>query len=1020
MGSTRPSMQELIGRRRRAGFVGRGDERAAFRENLDFPPEDERHRFLFHVHGNAGVGKTFLVREMEQIARERGALTAYVDEGVGSVPEAMAAICRQLAQQGRRLKKLEELLTAYRERRHEAEAEVATLEPAPEGPSPLATTAVRLGMAGLGALVPGAGAFVGAVDAGQLADRAARLKARLSARFRNQEDVQLVLAPERVLTPRLLDELSDLTSSVPWLVLFFDTYERTGPYLDGWLHELMTTDRYGALPADVIVVTAGQHPFDTVRWGGFADFMTDVPLGPFTEAEARGLLADRGVVAESVVGEVLRLSGGLPVLVSTLAEARPADPDDVGDPSATAVERFLKWEPDPVRRAAALACALPRRLDADVFRAVVDGPEEEAEALYDWLRGMPFVSERGERVQYHDVVRAPMLRLQRRRSPRGWVERHGRLAETFGGWRAERRAGLDDPWADEDWRELRLAEAYHRLCAGEQAALPFVLGIIVRACQRGDEEARRWARMLVEAGADTQAEAVTRWGGDLLHALQHPNTADALALLVDRGALDTVSRALALAIRGGIFRTGGDYERALVEYDRAIAHDPELARAHHGRGGARAGLGDYEAAIADLDRAHALEPDNPRHLATRGEYHRIARHYDCALRDLDRAIELDPTRTLAWASRGATRAVLGQDEHALSDLNRALEMDPGFVWALVRRARVRRSRGEREQQLADLDRAVALSPESPWVWCERGDARRAVDREEEALADYRRAIGLDDTYASAYASRGALHSAHGRDEQALTDFDHALSLAPDYPWALAHRSKVHRRTDAYDKALADAYRAVELDPEGAWALANKIQTDMSVGRLERARSDLERYLTLGGDLAWAHEQLAEVHLFSGRYEDALAELDTAGVRCDVYLSTRNWSLARQEAERPGMIDRARGRLGLALAVGGGEGIAAARPLWRSFADAARRPDAYPPSVHDLIETVISAGLQAWPELDTRLHRALAVPHDWTDLAALTDCLTTLLHSPGIDRARLAPRLARAIAARDAMRVRYAE
>ncbi|MCZ0988674.1 hypothetical protein O1M54_28610 [Streptomyces diastatochromogenes] len=156
------------------------------------------------------------------------------------------------------------------------------------------------------------------------------MKARLSARFRNQEDVQLVLAPERVLTPRLLDELSDITSSVPWLVLFFDTYERTGPYLDGWLHELMTTDRYGALPADVIVVTAGQRPFDTARWGGFADFMTDVPLGPFTEAEARGLLADRGVVAEPVVEEVLRLSGGLPVLVSTLAEARPADPDDVG------------------------------------------------------------------------------------------------------------------------------------------------------------------------------------------------------------------------------------------------------------------------------------------------------------------------------------------------------------------------------------------------------------------------------------------------------------------------------------------------------------------------------------------------------------------------------------------------------------------------------------------------------------------------------------------------------------------
>ena len=97
-----PSMQELIEGRRRHGFVGRGAERATFRANFDLPPEDERHRFLFHVHGNAGVGKTFLVREMEQLARERGALTAYVDESVGSLPEAMTAISRRFAAQGHR------------------------------------------------------------------------------------------------------------------------------------------------------------------------------------------------------------------------------------------------------------------------------------------------------------------------------------------------------------------------------------------------------------------------------------------------------------------------------------------------------------------------------------------------------------------------------------------------------------------------------------------------------------------------------------------------------------------------------------------------------------------------------------------------------------------------------------------------------------------------------------------------------------------------------------------------------
>ncbi|MFI8892073.1 AAA family ATPase [Streptomyces paradoxus] len=138
MAQARPSMQELIRQRTRAGFIGRSAERAMFRANFDTAPHDERHRFRFHVQGNAGVGKTFLLREFEQIVREQGALTAYVDDSAGSVPEMMAEISRQFAAQGRRLKDLDRLLAAHRERRHEAElAALAVLDTQPEeaGPS---------------------------------------------------------------------------------------------------------------------------------------------------------------------------------------------------------------------------------------------------------------------------------------------------------------------------------------------------------------------------------------------------------------------------------------------------------------------------------------------------------------------------------------------------------------------------------------------------------------------------------------------------------------------------------------------------------------------------------------------------------------------------------------------------------------------------------------------------------------------------------------------------------------------
>ncbi|MFF7164190.1 tetratricopeptide repeat protein [Streptomyces sp. NPDC008086] len=914
MAQARPSMQELIRQRGRAGFVGRGAERAAFRENFDLAPEDERHRFLFHVHGTAGVGKTFLVRELEQLAREKGALTAYVDETVGSVPEAMDAISRQFAAQGRRFKELDRSLAAHRERRHEAEAAVAAM--APESPSAGTTAVMRAGLVGLG-MVPGVGAFAGALDAAQLAQGADRLRAGLSARFRNQDDVQLVLSPERVLTPVLLTELAEAASTAPWIVLFFDTYERTGPYLDAWLHEVMTTDRHGALPATVVVVTAGQHLFDTARWGGFADFMTDIRLGPFTETEARGLLADRGVVAEPVVAEVLRLTGGLPVLVSTLAEQRPTGPDDIGDPSATAVERFLKWEQDPARQAVALTCALPRRVDVDVFRAVVECPDDQVDTLFGWLRHLAFVDDRGDRLRYHDLVREPMLRLQRRRSPRSWTERHERLAGVFSRWREEAGSGLRPTreWVDEPWRELRLEETYHALCARPRTALAAALRDLVWACAVDVVVGRRWARMMAEAGDATDDPALREWAPLLREALTHDATAMAgvADLVLSRPGLDRQGRAVAHLFRARELRREGKYQQSLADLDRVIELDPTQAQAHSSRGLALRSLGDFPAALAAFDTAIELAPDDDLMIGERAETCRLAGRFEEAIADFGRAIALDPTDPEYLAGRAVCRQELKQYDAALADFDEAVRLDGEYLWPLVRRGRLHGFRGEWDEAFEDFDRAVGIDPDSPWLASERGDAYRRAGRFEEAVTELGRAVTLKPDYGSALASRGQACHELGRHEEALTDLSRAVEVLPDYSWALVIRAQVRDRLGDQDGRFEDLRRAAEVDSEDGWAAAElgsayrlaghydearaafvrAVEQDpeydyawASLGATEHARKAyeealrcLDRALTINPDYGWAYSRRAETRLAMGRTEQALADLDRSVALC---------------------------------------------------------------------------------------------------------------------------------------------
>ncbi|MFD9218644.1 tetratricopeptide repeat protein [Streptomyces sp. NPDC060064] len=850
MGSARPSMHELIKMRRRAGFVGRRGEIALFRENFDVSPLDVRHRFLFHIHGNAGVGKSSLVRELVETARERRALTATLDETVNSVPEALAALSAQFAQQGHELKALDRLLATYRQRRYEAEAlSTAVSDGQPQPPSAGSMVAAQAGLVALGT-VPGIGSLAGAVDPAQLARGADHLRAALSARFGKQEDVQLVLEPLKALTPVLVAELKRVAADVPWFTLFFDTYERTGPFLDTWLRDLMTTDRYGSPPAQVVVTTAGQRPLDPNCWADCVDFVTDLPLAPFTESEARQFLTAKGVEDEKVVREVLMLSGRLPVLVSTLAAGLAENAGSAGnlgrvdDPSATAVERFLKWESDPVRRSAALEGALPRRLNEDVFRAAVDvGVEGDGAGLFRWLREMPFVSDRGGRAQYHDVVREPMLRLQRNSSPQRWRTGHTRLAEAFAGWRAAAGEGLepDERWRQDAWRELKLEETYHLLCAQPRTALPMVLREGIDACDAGTVPARLWAQTVADAGGDGDSGVLRTWGRDCLAALEDEQhrSAEVLGLMLARGELDDEGRVAALVIRGRDRRNTGRYDEALRDYQQAVTLDGQCRRAYYGR----------------------------------GETYRLAGRSEEAVAEFDRALALDPDDTWALSSRALTRHAMGRDEEALADLDRALEIKPGHVWSLVRRAQVRRALADTDGALADVDRAGALDPDNPWIVGERGEILRHDGRSEEAIAEFDRAFALDPAYSWALGSRAMAKQALGRTEEALADLDRAVELTPEYVWALIRLAEIHRERGDSAGEFAALDRAVASARFKEWALAQRGYAHQLAERYEEALADYGQALVLAPDYGYAHVSRGRAYERMHRYEEALADLD---------------------------------------------------------------------------------------------------------------------------------------------------
>ena len=867
MARERPSLQDRIRGRQQRGFVGRQGEVAQYQENLGLPFDDERRRFLFNIHGDAGVGKTYLTKQLCQIAIANGALAVYIDETIDDVTAAMAIISEESSRQGVRLGEYEKRYAAYLERRHELESD-------PQAPDTVATfltkTTVTIGLAAARD-VPIAGSLLAPVNAAAMADQVDRARRYLARKFSNHSDVRLLLTPIDELSSVLVSEVNRAGAGRS-ISLFFDTYERTGPLLDRWLRSLYA-GQYGELPESLITTISGQKPLNPNLWGEYLPVIADIALEPFSDAEARQFLASRDLRDEDTIQVVLTLSGRLPMWLVTLAEARPASAADIGDPSGDAVERFLKWEDEPVRRNIAITAALPRILNQDVLGVIT--ASDTANEFFSWLCSLPFVTRQAGGWVYHEVVRAAMLRLQYDQAPVEWHSRQIALAEAYRRWAREAARGSGKAWANPGWIDHTREATYHFLCADPVNNLAKALAAAVKAGECSSARARQWAELIADAGRDTNHPALCQWGRRLRDTANDDDLRQYFTSLIDDAHLDNQTLITALKERGACHKRIGHYDEAIADYSRIVELDPDDTEAFGFRGEAYRQTGRYEEAVADFTRAIEIDPGDAWAIGSRGQAYDAMGRFDEALADFTHAIELEPARTWILSARGETYLRMGRLDGAATDFTRAIELDPEHDWNIVFRGETYRQMGRYEEAVADFTRAIEIDPGDAWATGSRGRTYEAMGRFDEALADFKRTIELDPTRAWVLSARDETGGQTGPFEQALADRDWAAGVDPSDADAIVFRGGTYLEMERYDEALADFTRAIELGPDNAGALSFRGETYRQMGRFDEAAADFTRAIELGPDDAEVIGSRGETYLGMGRHDEALADFTRA-------------------------------------------------------------------------------------------------------------------------------------------------
>jgi len=779
MARERRSLQDLIRGRQQRSFAGRQEQVAQYQGNLGLPVEDERRRFLFNIHGNAGVGKTYLSKQLWQVAIEQGALAAYTDEAVDDVTSAMTAIAAGLDPGGAWLGDFGQRAAARREPRDQLE------------PGPGASGAAR---------------------------------AYLARKFGDHADVRLLPSAAEELTPAFVAGLNRLAAAQP-LALFFDTYERTSALLDQWLRDLYA-GCYGDLPATLVTTISGRSPLDPKLWGEYLPVIADVPLEPFSEAAARQFLASKGISDEAALQAVLTRSGRLPIWLATLAGARPKGADDIGDPADGAVGQLLGREDDPARRSIAMAAALPRSFSEDILAAIAPGeaapsksapsksaPSDQAAGeLLSWLTGLEFVTSRAGSWRYHEVVRTAMLERQRAEALSEWRAKHAALARAHGRLADDAAGGIAKDWDNPGWIDHTCEKTYHLLCANPINNLPQALALAVKAAEHSPVRARQWAWLFADAGRDIDHPVLREWGQRLVDGINDSDLTQYLTCLITDAQLKKPVLAIALEERGEGYRRADRNAEALADFSRAIELNPKRVQAIASRGETYRDMERYDDALADFSRALELDPGSVRVIISRAETYHLMKQYGDALADFNHAVQLDPGSVWAIINRGETHHLVKQYDDALADFNRATELNPGSSSVIALRGEIYGLVERYDDALADFSRAIELDPSYAWAIACRAETYQLMERYDDALADVDRAIQLDPESSSAIALRGEIYREIKRHDDALADLNRAIELDPSYAWAIGSRGQTYREMGRHDDALADLNRAIELDP----------------------------------------------------------------------------------------------------------------------------------------------------------------------------------------------------------------
>jgi len=287
--------------------------------------------------------------------------------------------------------------------------------------------------------------------------------------------------------------------------------------------------------------------------------------------------------------------------------------------------------------------------------------------------------------------------------------------------------------------------------------------------------------------------------------------------------------------KGVMYFEDGDYGRALIEFQQALARDPDMTEARFNIARAFLELGELDRSLEEFRSLSVLEPDNPQPYLYIADIYRKQDRKDLAVSEYIKAIKLNPNDAQVRCQLAFLYSQQGFLPQAINEYRSALLVDNENM--------------EAHQQL--------------------GFIFAGLEQIEEAIREFEWVIKLDPGNQQAFKWLGTLYSKRKRYSQAEKAYTMALSINPADAGIHAQLGDIYEKQNKEEMAFQTLFRAVSIDQGNIDARAQLAQMYLKHNQPHMAVKELEAIVTHHPRDVVVHQQLGELYLKLNRVDEAL-------------------------------------------------------------------------------------------------------------------------------------------------------